>query len=174
MAGSVSLLTGHRLAALAADEQTPEKRRGLRPFGRIERRQERVVDRQDGAECFLGGPLASFREAHQYATPVTWIRHALDQAGARQAVETRSHRARGDQRGPSELPGIRPIRVSTSAECVHDVEVTEAQAERLQRGGQRLLQVPRAEKQPADHFQRAGVQLRIAGGPRADDLVDRV
>ena len=64
--------------------------------------------------------------------------------------------------------------VTDPAQRVQDVEVGDAQVERLEDGADGAFVIARAQQQAPGHFERAGIQMRVTFSPRLHDAVDEV
>ena len=64
--------------------------------------------------------------------------------------------------------------VTDPAQRVQDVEVGDAQTERLEDGTDGAFVVARGQQQAPGDFERAGIQMRVTVSPRLDDAVDGV
>ena len=124
------LLSG--LAGLGAQQELLEARGEGVALPRPEGLEEGLVGGDHRVQRLLGEALALRGEPDEHPAPVRRVRAAARGPGPLEAVEPRGHRARGDQRGAGEVPGVGPLVVAAPAKGVEDVDVAEAQPERLE------------------------------------------
>lgn len=163
-----------RVSAFVMQEKHLKGRGERLPFPDAQRFEKCVVDRDKFVQRLPPDLAAARREADEYAAPVGRIGRAADEARSFEPVEPRRHRAGRDQGGLGQVCGFGAAGIADPAQCVQDVEVGDAEPERLEGGDDGALVVAGAKQQAPDDLQTAGVQLRVTVVPGLNDAVDRV
>ena len=144
------------------------------PLLSAERFKEYLVGGYQFAKRLRGGFIALRGEADEHPAPVRRIGRAADKPGSFEPVQPRGHGPRGYQGRPGQVGGLAAVGVTDPAQRVQDIEVGDAQPERLEGCHDGTFVVARDQHQAPGDLKRAGVQLRVTTAPRLHDAVDGV
>src|SRR5690606_677515 len=123
--------------------------------------------RVDAGHALLG-------ERDEHPAAVLRVRAAPYQPGRGEPVDAVRHRARGDERGPQQLAGAQLVRRARPAQRGEHVELPRLQPVLGERGPARPVEVLGEPGHPAEHVQRAHVEVRPLLAPGPDQPVDLV